>query len=122
MSLPSTLPMKLTWPAACAARSSLPGAADGLAALDDLFADVQQADGRLVRSPSPCIAAASAAPITANCSRCSAVQSTLAPRSSTVVVPIGLVGHGVGDGGAFDAFHRLQHVAGHGHQGTGVAG
>ena len=35
----------------------------------------------------PSTAAASALPMTANCSRFAGVQSTLAPRSSTVVKP-----------------------------------
>ena len=48
MSLPSTLPWKLSARPSAAARSSSPALLDRLAALDRFFADVEQADARLV--------------------------------------------------------------------------
>jgi hypothetical protein len=60
----------------------LAGLLDRIAALDRLFADVEQPT---VGSFLPSTAPTRALPITANCSRFSALQSTLAPRSRTVV-------------------------------------
>jgi hypothetical protein len=50
------------------------------------------------------------------------VQSTLAPRSSTVVKPSSRLGITDGDGRPVDALQRLEHVARHRHQRAGVAG
>ncbi len=71
-------------PAAAASRSSSPAA---LIASLPLIASSPMLSRPTVGSSLPKIAATRALPITANWSRCSALQSTLAPRSSTVVKP-----------------------------------
>ena len=77
--------VEVEMPAGGRRAQQLAGLLDRLAALDRLLADVEQA--RPSGSSLPSTAPTRALPITANCSRCSAVQSTLAPRSSTVVKP-----------------------------------
>ena len=69
----------------------------------------------------PSTAVTSALPITANCTSCSGVQLTLAPRSSAVVTPL-LRRQLRRDRGTVDARQRLQHEARDRHQRAGVAG
>ena len=82
ISLPSTLPTKLISPANAAARSKSPAF---LMTSLPLIASSPILSRPTEGLSSPLRTDTSAAPITANCSRFSALQSTLAPISSTVV-------------------------------------
>ncbi|MNR32240.1 hypothetical protein D3C85_1498050 [compost metagenome] len=89
MSLPSTLPKKLISPAWPALRSSSP--------LRLMMSLPLMASSPILSRPTEALEFSSstdtsAVPMKANCSRCSAVQSTLAPRSSTVVARPRLLG------------------------------
>ena len=84
MSLPSTLPLKLRSPLAAAARNKTPAC---LMTSLPLIASSPMLSRPTVGDSLPLIATTRAEPMTANCNRCSALQSTLAPRSSMVVAP-----------------------------------
>ena len=117
MSLPSTKPWKSIGSGALAQHRR--GAAHHVVALVLLGADIEQADARLGARPASMRAKTS--PITANWNRCSASQSTLAPRSSTTTGRC-CAGMHRGDRRPVDARQRLQHELGHRHQRAGIAG
>ena len=70
----------------------------------------------------PCNEEANAQPRTANCSKCSASQSTFAPKSQPGGQAAFLVGQGMSDCGAVDSFLRLEHIARNCHQRRRIAG
>ncbi|MDT4870369.1 hypothetical protein FQZ97_1054450 [compost metagenome] len=84
MSFPSTFPKKFRSPLLAALRSNIPVF---LMISLPLMISPPTLSSPTVGSGRPVIATTKAEPMTANCNRCSAVQSTLAPRSSTVVAP-----------------------------------